>query len=159
MAQQPNPTTVQVLKSTGEKEKDPGLIIVYDVEAVHIALGHTTEPVPQGVDIVQSLHNFQQYVYQQVIAMPCAVAAHCIEKTRNNPQGREYYQNLFHCLPANVYKDIVERLKTVFIFNNTLTATWSVNVAAPAHTANSLPPNRPLGALIKVGGGVGLGLK
>ena len=105
----------------------------------------------------QSLHNFQQYVCQQVIATPCAVAEHCVEKPSNNPQGREYYPNLFHRLPADVYKDIVERLKTVFIFNNTPTATWSVNVAAPANTANSLPPNRPLGALIKVGGGVGLG--
>ena len=57
-----------------------------------------------------------------------------------------------------MYTAIIERLvEKVFIFDNTVTATWSINVAAPAGTANSLPPNRPLGALIKVGGGVGLG--
>ena len=30
---------IYIYKSS-EKEEDPGLIVVYDVEAVHVALGH-----------------------------------------------------------------------------------------------------------------------
>ena len=159
MAQQDqNPAAIRPLQSsTHEEATDPGLIILYDPGAVHTALGQANAPVPQGRDIAASLHNFEQYVYHQILLTPCAEEAHCVEKGSAQATVRNYHPQLFHRLPADTYREIIERLKTVFIHANTTTAAWSVSVASSAQAPNSLPPNRPLGALIKVEGGVGLG--
>ena len=147
MEQKPQATT------TVEAEADPGLIIVYDPEAVHDALGQANAPAQQGVNQAESVHNFQEFVYTQVLATPCSESEHCVERISDG-NVRAYYPQLFHRLPADTYRAIIERLKDMFAYRNTALARWSVNVAAPAH---ALPPHRPLGALLKVVGGVGLG--
>ena len=139
-----------------EAEADPGLIIIYDAEAVHDALGQANAPVQQGVDQAESVHNLQEYVYTQVLATPCSESEHCVERISDG-NVREYYPQLFHRLPADTYRAIIERLKDMFAYRNTALARWSVNVATLAHAPGSLPPHRPLGALIKVVRGVGLG--
>ena len=79
------------------------------------------------------------------------------EKPNVVPHTREFYPELFHCLPTDTFGNIIERLKKVFIHSAQPTAQWSVNVAAPPHVPNSVPPNQPLGVLIKVQGSVGQG--
>ena len=154
MEQQPHAAATVQPYSTVEAEVDPGLIIMYDPGAVHVALAQPNAPVQQGVDIAKSLENLQRYVYLQVLAMPCSEPDHCVERLSDH-NVREYYPQPCYRIPAYTYCAIIERLKDMFIFSNTPTARWSVNVA---HFPNSLPPNGPLGALIKVvEGGVGLG--
>ena len=76
MAQEPNPAAVQALKIIeeglpDEKEEDPGLIILYNVDAVHTALQHPTAPVQQGANMAQSVDNGAKYVYTKVMGTPC----------------------------------------------------------------------------------------
>ena len=139
-----------------EAEEDPGLIIIYDPEAVHEGLGQANAPVQQGNDMGESLRNFQAYVYRLILATPCSEMDHCVERLSDG-NVREYHNQVFHRLPADTYRAIIERLKDLFVYQNTPLARWSINVASPAHVPNSLPPHRPLGALLKVVGGVGLG--
>ena len=47
-------------ENAAEVPADPGLIILYDPEAVHIALGQPNSPVAQGATINESLENFKQ---------------------------------------------------------------------------------------------------
>ena len=65
--------------------------------------------------------------------------------------------NAVHRLPTDTFRNIVERLKKVFIHSEQPTAQWSLNVSAPPHVPNSVAPNQPLAVLLKVQGGVGQG--
>ena len=140
-----------------EEATDPGLIILYNAAAVHTALGQANSPVPQGGNIDQSLTAFKQYVYTQIMLTPCSEEEHCLEKPTAIPNMREFYPEVFHRLPTDTFRNIVERLKRVFIHSGQATAQWSVNVSVPAHVPNSVAPNEPLGVLMKVQGGVGTG--
>ena len=68
-----------------------------------------------------------------------------------------FFPELFHRLPADTYRAVIEHLHEVFVRANHPVARWSVNAAASTHDPNSFSPNRPLGSLIKVLGGVGQG--
>ena len=145
--------------NAAELPTDPGLIILYDPEAVHIALGQPNSPVTQGATINESLDDFKQYVYNQVLVLtPCTESEHAIRKCDGGSGVQEtFFTELFHRLPADTFREILEVLHRVFISGNNPVAEWSCNVSASAAVRNSLPPNRPLGALIKVDGGLGLG--
>ena len=60
-----------------------------------------------------------------------------------------YFHEVFHRLSQDTYHHVVNRLKRVFVLDNTSVARWSVQVATP--------PNPPLASLLRVGGGVGQG--
>ena len=99
-----------------------------------------------------------RYVYQIVMMTPCSEDDHALERPASvGTTRREFYPELFHRLPADTYRKIIIHLKDTFIYSGSPVASWSGNVSSPANIPNSLPPNRPLGALIKVQGGVGLG--
>ena len=63
-----------------ELATDPGLIILYDVEAVHIALGQANSPVTQGATPGQSLDHLKQYVYTRVMSTPLSDKEHTVRK-------------------------------------------------------------------------------
>ena len=141
-----------------EVAEDPGLIILYDCDAVHTTLGQPNAPILQANDAPTSLQNFKRYVYQIVMMTPCSEDGHALERPASvGTTRREFYPELFHRLPADTYRKIIIHLKDTFIYSGSPVASWSGNVSSPANIPNSLPPNRPLGALIKVQGGVGLG--
>ena len=141
-------------ENAAEVPADPGLIILYDPEAVHIVLGQPNSPVAQGATINESLENFKQYVYGQVLLTPCMESEHAIRKCDGGPGVQEtFFTELFHRLPADTFRAILEALHRICITGNNPVAEWSCNVSASAAVRNSLPPNIPLGALIKVVGG------
>ena len=143
------------LRTTREVAEDPGLIIIYDCDAVHTALGQPNAPIPQANDAPTSLQNFKRYVYQMVMMTPCTEDDHALERPASvGSTRREFYPELFHRLPADTYRKITTHLKDTFIYSGSPVASWSINVSSPANIPNSLPPNEPLGALIKVQGGV-----
>ena len=150
--------TGSAAENAAEVPEDPGLIILYDPEAVHIALGQPNSPVAPLVNMRESFEIFKNYVYRQVLLTPCNESDHAIRKCDGGPGLQEsYFTELFHRLPADTYRAIIEVLHKIFITGNSPVADWSCNVSAAAGIQNSLPPNRPLGTLIKVEGGLGLG--
>ena len=143
-------------ENAAEVPADPGLIILYDPEVVHIALGQPNSPVAQGATINESLENFKQYVYGQVLLTPCTESEHAIRKCDRGPGVQEtFFTELFHRLPADTFRAILEALHRIFITGSNPVAEWSCNVSASVAVRNSLPPNIPLGALIKVVRGEG----
>ena len=106
----------------------------------------------------ESFENFKQYVYGKVLLTPCTESEHAIRKCDGGPGVQEsYFTELFHRLPEDTFRAILEVLHKIFITGNNPVADWSCNVSAAAGIPNSLPPNRPLGTLIKVEGGLGVG--
>ena len=53
-----------------EKAADPGLIIIYDSEAVHVALGQPDSPVIQGATQAESVEAFKRYVFDVLMLTP-----------------------------------------------------------------------------------------
>ena len=154
-----------VSPAAAEFPADPGLIILYDPEAVHVALGQPDSPVPQGATVNESLDEFKLYVYNLILVLtPCTETGHALRKCDGGLDPRvqgTVFTELLHRLPADTFREVLEVLYRVFIAGNNpihrAVAQWSLKVAASAAIPNSLPPNRPLGALIKVVGGVGVG--
>ena len=91
---------------------------MYNAGAVHDALGQANAPAQQGNDIAENVHNFQEFVYVQVLATPCSEIEHCVERL-SDVNVREYYPQLFHRLPADTYRAIIERLKDMLVYRNT----------------------------------------
>ena len=150
--------TGSAAENAAEVPDDPGLIILYDPEAVHVALQQKNSPIAPGRTMMESFELFKKYVYGQVLLTPCNESDHAIRKCDGGPGLQEtYFTELFHRLPADTYRAIIEVLHRIFITGNNPVADWSCNVSAAAGTPNSLPPNRPLGSLIKVEGGLGVG--
>ena len=131
--------------------------ILYDVDAVHIALGQANSPVTQGATPGQSLDHLKQYVYTQILSTPISDKENAVRKCDAPGAPQEFFPELFHRLPADTYRAVIEHLHEVFVRANHPVARWSVNAAASTHDPNSFAPNRPLGSLIKVLGGVGQG--
>ena len=100
-----------------ELPADPGLIILYDPEAVHMALGQPNSPVTQGATVNESLHEFKLYVYNQILVLtPCTETEHAIRKCDGGPGVQEtFFTELFHRLPADTFREILEVLHRVFI--------------------------------------------
>ena len=153
MSEPVKPAAAQVV----ELATDPGLIILYDVDAVHIALGQANSPVTQGATPGQSLDYLKQYVYTQILSTPISDKENAVRKCDTPGAPQEFFPELFHRLPADTYRAVIEHLHEVFVRANHPVARWSVNAAASTHDPNSFAPNRPLGSLIKVLGGVGQG--
>ena len=124
---------------------------------MHIALGQPNSPVRQGATPGQSLDDLKQYVYTQVMSTPLSDKEHTVRKCETLGVQQEFFPELFHRVPADTFRAVIEHLNEIFIRANHQVAWWSVNVAASAHEPNSCAPDRPLGALIKVLGGVGKG--
>ena len=114
-----------------EVEDDPGIIIVYaSEETIHNALGQQGSPVPQGANAGASSTAFQDY--------------NCIQKSPG-----VYFANLFHRLPQEAYVNLMQVLEDRFVQGTGPIVQWSVAVSAP--------PNPLLGAVLRVGGGLGGG--
>ena len=128
-----------------ELEDDPGIIIVYATdETIHNALGQQGSPVPQGANAGASSTAFQEFVYQEILACTNLSVRNCIKKSPN-----VYFANLFHRLPQDDYFTVMQVLEDRFGQGIGPTAQWSAAVSAP--------PNPPLGAVLRVGGGLGVG--
>ena len=93
----------------------------------------------------ESFENFKQYVYGKILLKtPCTESEHAIRKCDGGPSVQEtYFTELFHRLPADTFRAILEVLHKIFITGNNPVADWSCNVSASAGIRNSLPPNRP----------------
>ena len=131
-----------------EVEDDPGIIIVYaPEETIHNALGQRGSPVPQGANAGASSTAFQDYVYQEILAFTnISARRNCIQKSPG-----VYFANLFHRLPQEAYVDLMQVLEDRFVLGTGPIVQWSLAVSAP--------PNPPLGAVLRVGGGgLGVGL-
>ena len=115
--------------NAAELPADPCLIILYDPEAVHIALGQPNSPVTQGATINECLDNFKQYVYSQVLLTPCTESEHAIRKCDGGPGVQEtFFTELFYQLPADTFRAILEVLHRMFITGNNPVAEWSCHV-------------------------------
>ena len=149
---------MSVLSVQPEKEKatNPGLIIIYDMEAVHVALGQPDSPVIQGATQAESVEAFKKYVIDVLMLTPCSDEEHGVQK-RSTPGTIDYYPELLQRLPADTYRKVILRLGHVFAHGNTTTSRWAVRVSLGVGLPNTLPPHRPLGSLVKVQGGVGQG--
>ena len=139
-----------------EKATNPGLIIIYDMEAVHVALGQPDSPVIQGATQAESVEAFKKYVIDVLMLTPCSDEEHGVQK-RSTPGTIDYYPELLQRLPADTYRKVILRLGHVFAHGNTTTSRWAVRVSLGVGLPNTLPPHRPLGSLVKVQGGVGQG--
>ena len=138
-----------------EEATDPGLVILYDIEAVHVALGQPGSPVIQGATQAESVEAFI-YIFDVLMHSSCSDEEHGVQKP-STPGTIEYYPELLQRLPADTYRKLILCLGNVFTHGNTPTSRWSVRVASGVHLPDTLPPHRPLGSLIKVQGGVGQG--
>ena len=127
-----------------EVEDDPGIIIVYaSEETIHNALGQQGSPVPQGANAGASSTAFQDYVYQEILAFTnISARRNCIQKSPG-----VYFANLFHRLPQEAYVNLMQVLEDRFVQGTGPIVQWSVAVSAP--------PNPLLGAVLRVGGGLG----
>ena len=139
-----------------ERATDPGLVILYDVEAVHTALGQRDSPVVQGTSQHESVEAFKKYIFEVIMHTPCSDVDHGVLKSLAT-RTRQYYPELLQRMSADTYYRVISHLEDVFAVSNTPTADWSVQVSSVVGVPNSLPPHRPLGFLIKVQGGVGQG--
>ena len=146
--QQPELSDVKQAQATEqakEQEDDPGIIIVYTMdETIHQALGQPGSPVPQGPNAGASSIAFQEFVQREILASTNLSVDNCIRKSSNS-----YFPNLFHRLPQDDYYAVMQVLGDRFCQGMGPIAQWS--------TAVSAPPNPPLGAVLRVGGGVGVG--
>ena len=134
----------------------PGLLIHYNVDAVHDALGQKGSPVSQGNGQGESLKNLQDFVWKEILATPCDVEEHCIEESFTPTTGKEYFKTIFHRLSEKTFLNIVEKLNNTFVEPGSTTSQWSVSVSPPAGLSHALPPYQPLGKLFKIiGGGKG----
>ena len=131
------------------KEEDPGLLLLYNDEAVHEALAEPNVPVAQGGTVGASVEAFKQFVFTVIVATPVAVDEHCVVARAVPGQPEEYYPMVFERLEYNTYRKILQCLRAVFITSQTPTAQWATTV--------SQPPHPPLCVLMKIVGGVGLG--
>ena len=128
-----------------EMEKDPGLIIHYGPDQViHDALAQPNSPVPQGNTASASAAALKQYIYDVVLTTLVSESDNGV--LRNDSENFVQY---FHRLPQDTFFKIKGRLLTELVTGNTPASRWSLAVSAP--------PQHPLGCLIKVTGGVGLG--
>ena len=134
-----------------ELATDPGLIILYDVEAVHIALGQANSPVTQGATPGQSLDHIKQYVYTRVMSTPLSDKEHTVRKCDALGVQPEFFPELFRRLPADTFRAVIDHLNEIFIRANHPVARWSVNAAASAHDQLLPPTDRwGLGAAISL---------
>ena len=138
-----------------ELTSDPGIVILYsDSDTVHTALGQAGSPVAQGATAGVSLTDFKEFVFNQILATPVAVADHCVVKTFLPIQ---HHHEVFHRLAEDKYRAVIELLMQAFVTSNTATARWSLAVSSGPHVPGALPLHGPLGQVLKVTGGVGLG--
>ena len=150
--------SVPSVQPAPEKATNPGLIILYDVEAVHTALGEQGSPIVQGTTQAESVDAFKKYVFEvMMLHTPCSDQEHGVEKSTLGRRSMKYHPELLHRLPADTYWQVIQRLDHVFAYANTPTSEWSIRVSSSVLEPNALPPHRPLGCLIKVQGGVGQG--
>ena len=137
-----------------EKEGDPGIVIDYDEDAIHEAAAQAGSPVQQMPTAALSAREFKKWVFDALLLTPLDQEEQCIMKWVDTASGTtEYFPNLFHRMPQDLFRKVERKLKELFITGNTATARWSLQVSDP----NGLPPGRPLGTLIRVSGGLGLG--
>ena len=59
------------------------------------------------------------------------------------PGVPEFYPELFHRLPEDLFRAIIGRLKSMFIHANSPVARWSVSVATSANSAKLFAPPPP----------------
>ena len=141
-------------ENAAEVPTDPGLIILYDPEAVHIALGQPNSPVAQGANMKESFENFKQYVYGKILLKtPCTESEHAIRKCDGGPGVQEtYFTELFHRLPADTFRAILEVLHQIFI----ILLRIGPAMFQPQPTYETVcPPTDRWG--LKVEGGLGVG--
>ena len=132
-----------------------GIIITWKPRLIHVALGQLGSPVPQGPDVITSLERFEHYIYGEIVRTPLSKVQNCVVDPLVAP-GR--FCNLFHRLPEDHFFNAKLKIEEAFVTGGSPTAQWSVNVSAPSGAANSLLPHSPLGTVLKVTGGVGVGI-
>ena len=132
-------------KNEPQSENNPGLVILYAPDRIiHDALNQVGAPVRQAGTPEASATALKAYIYNIVLSTPVSEEENGVEQEEG-----VYFHEVFHCLSQDTYHRIVNRLKSVFVLDNTVVARWSVQVAAP--------PNPPLASLLRVGGDVGQG--
>ena len=131
-----------------KQQSDPGMIIKYNIQAVHSALAQQGSPVAQGASAGESVENFESYVWNIIVGMPCDVDEHCVgEATRSGV--RRYVKNMFHRLPEDVFFPTQASLGKNFC---------DIRIRSSAVVTDSVDvPNPPLGTIFQVVGGTGQG--
>ena len=137
-----------------EKEEDPGLLLLWDIDRVHVALGQPGAPVPRGQTNTLSLRAMEDYVYDVIMSTPVEEFDHTIPDPED---PNKCLRNVYRRLPENTYVKIRQKLHQHFWHNQTPVATWSRNVSSPPNAQNSLPPHAVLAKVVEIRGGVGTG--
>ena len=135
-----------------EKPDDPGLVIFYDVMAVHTALGQPNAPVGQGADVGESLQAFKDHIKNQLLLVPLDKEKHCVLKgveMRGRSRETTYRQDAFHHLDYMLFEKMVDKLRHI----STGMHPWSIRVSGATSDPTNLPPNQPLAAIYKIAGG------
>ena len=87
------PPSGKLSEDDEEVEMDPGLLIIYDYEAIHIALPHAGAPVRVGADIAESAERFKEFVHRTIQATPVSEEEQCVVK-RMFPGGGGWWSTL-----------------------------------------------------------------
>ena len=135
-------------------ESDPGIIIICKPRIVHIPLGQPGSPVAQGQDVITSLEHIERYVYGIILRTPLAETQHTLSDPLN--PGRRF-PTVFHRILGDTFFSLKLVLDEYFVGGGSRTAAWSRRVSAHWGDQNSLPPHSPLGTILKVSGGSGVG--
>ena len=115
-----------------QSKSDLGLVILYAPDRIiHDALNQVGAPVSQAGTPEASTAALKAYVYSIVLSTPVSEEENGVEQ-----EDGVYFHEVFHHLSQDTYHRIVNRLKRVFVSDNTPVARWPVQVATP--------PNPPL---------------
>ena len=84
-----------------DREKDPGLVIVYENnQVIHDALGQHGAPIAQGATPTALAETFQEYILQTILATPVLVEDNCVVKSTVG-EVSSLFPSVFHRFTHN----------------------------------------------------------
>ena len=131
------------------KMEDPGIVLCYAAdELVHDAVGEPGSPVTRGPTPAVSASRLRDYIFRTILSTLLSEDENCVVQKASGA-GTSFFHTVFHRVSQDQYYRVVQKLRRVFITDQTPTADWSRLVAR-----DSAPP---LVTLLQVVGGSGVG--